>query len=137
MLQGMGIGQIALVIGILALLGFISMEIVGLLTLSLGIPAELLGNVMDNAKDIAAHFIGENGDDLAEKLGSLLNPADPIKYLSNIQQLLQSGPAATQAYFDAVSDGNALVPIPSTSEPTLVPVPTPPTPTQTPTPPAP
>jgi hypothetical protein len=137
MLQGMGIAQIALLICVLVALGFISMEIVGFLILSLGISAELLGSAMDNAKDLVAHFFGEYGDDLAEKLGSLFNPADPNKYVNDIKNLMQYGQAATQAYDDAQSDWNALVPTPTPSGPTAVPAETPPTPNQTPTPPAP
>jgi uncharacterized protein YukE len=139
MLRGLGIGQIVLILVILVTLALISPEIMAYLIVSLGIDPELLGRIMENAQELVVHFIGEDVDNLEEKLASLLDPLDPNKYLNDIKNLLQYGQGASQALSDAENDWNALVPTPTPSGPTLVPVPTPstPTPTQTPTPPKP
>jgi len=135
-LRNLGIAQVALIIAVLVALAVISPQIMLFLIGELGISAELIGRVMENAQELAAHYGAEYSDEIAEKLGALLDPLDPTKYLEDINNIAKYGQATAESYYEAEQVWNTLSPPKSvdSSEPKMIPVPTPPSPTSTPTP---
>jgi uncharacterized protein YukE len=132
--RGIGITQIALVVAILIVLGIFSPQIIGCIAASIaGLDAELFQRAIDDATEIAAHFISREWDEITEFIGNVLDPLNPSKYLEDIEDLMKYGQSTSQAYSEAIAIWNTLAP-PSAADSTIVPIPTPPPTAKTPTP---
>jgi hypothetical protein len=135
-LRGMDTTTLVCLLLILIGLGVIAGEILGAVLTALHVAPEII----EAARALLHEY--EAVRDLAdfedyEKLAGIIDPENPAQWFDDIKNISQEAKATGQAFFNAESDWNALVPAPTLSGPTPVPAPTPPTPTQTPTPPAP
>jgi hypothetical protein len=144
MLQYLSVQQIAMILAIYVGLGMLSIPIAAAIAKALGISVVTTAIATDSVAGLLIDMANLSPWDLCQRLGLLLDPANPQRYIEDLQKLSKVGPATSRAFSDAQEAWSALapetppgpsVPIPTPPSQTPMPTETPPTPTETPPPP--
>lgn len=127
----LSVQQIAAILLVYVSLAIISAPLAAAIAKELGLSAAWTTLAVDGTAQLISDINNLSPYEIFERLGLLLDPINPKRYLEELKELNRCGLATSQAYDDAQQAWYSLAP--STSSEPSVPIPTPPTQTPTPT----